>query len=110
MFFWNEGAMVPCDAPSVHDDRWFDLEALLAWRVPVGYGEGQPVYGGYLEPGYHLRSLTWIACCPECKRYRLECEEWEQLEGGSLNTYYRHACDACNYEKMNCDGLDGWDC
>lgn len=85
------------------DIDWIALETAIACHGPaqVSTSEGIEVYGGCLEPCYRLQSETYVSRCPSCDRWRLICREWEEAEGGSLNTYRQADCDACGYHRLN---------
>jgi len=67
------------------------------------YSYGARVYGGNLEPGYRLTSERRTTECPECGRWRLFRQDWEAVEGGSLNYYYSEECAACGHFETNGD-------
>lgn len=67
--------------------RYFGPDAVVSY--------GAEVHGGCLEPGYRLQSQSYLQDCPECGRYRCVRDDWEEVEGGSMNFYYSLSCDAC---------------
>ncbi len=59
------------------------------------------VYGGCIEPGgMELADETDAVDCPDCGKLALY-RYWEQVDGGSLNSYHTIDCDQCGHHSGN---------
>lgn len=59
------------------------------------YLNGQAYYGGCIAPGDTLEPFFYVGKCPQCGK-EAGCEEYQRVEGGSLNSYVRTECN-CGY-------------
>lgn len=62
------------------------------------------VFGNQIEPGGMLldKSLDQEDC-PNCCSANAFRRDWEQNDGGCINQYHRHVCNACGFSEGNDD-------
>ncbi|CAD0362084.1 hypothetical protein LYZ84_19650 [Xanthomonas hortorum pv. pelargonii] len=59
------------------------------------------VYGGCVEPGgMELDEDGYEIECPKCQRTAHR-SDWEAVEGGAVNVYWRESCAHCGYRDSN---------
>lgn len=60
------------------------------------YLDGRAYYGGGIAPGDTLEPYRYSVPCPQCGKEASR-EDYERVEGGSLNSYVRTQCRHCGY-------------
>lgn len=66
------------------------------------YLDGQAYYGGCIAPRETLEPYQYTVSCPQCGKEASR-EDYERVEGGSLNSYVRTQCNHCGYADDNGD-------
>lgn len=66
------------------------------------YLDGLAYYGGCIAPGETLEPYQYTVSCPQCGKEASR-EDYERVEGGSLNSYVRTQCNHCGYADDNGD-------